>query len=269
MVVGDGLPEGYIPTDIWSVDLNLWDIKDAWQVPENRDSQVSLPSLSKLLLGCPSGSRSPTHFTSWRGRKQQKAGPDNNGTTHRGVLEGLRQEPQHLHGLSGAQKDQHLGTRCARTRTYVCHFWSIWGWRQRLGFWSWGGDRFITEHRIRSSRAGAWIDNGSSLLASLSSYLPGSLRHLVTTALVRVSGFCPCSVWIICLDTALLQIWSLSEAAERRAFMRNTISGWYFALCLITLHVIAQCKCNFLLCADGGLQNHCRSPRRWCLHFGS
>lgn len=59
------------------------------------------------------------------------------------------------------------------TLTYVCHCWSICGSRQRLSFWSWKGDRFITKNRIRSSRAGAWIDKGSSLLAFLSSYLLG------------------------------------------------------------------------------------------------
>lgn len=35
---------------ICCVDLNLWDLKDIRQVPENQDGEVSLPCLSKLLF---------------------------------------------------------------------------------------------------------------------------------------------------------------------------------------------------------------------------
>lgn len=45
----DGLSVGYICTVICSVDLNLWDLKDVREVPENQDGEASLPSLSKLL----------------------------------------------------------------------------------------------------------------------------------------------------------------------------------------------------------------------------
>lgn len=159
------------------------------------------------FAGCPSGSLPPAHFTLQRGRKQQKVGANDNGATHRGLLGGLCQELQHLHRLWHTEGPAPGCQMC--THTYVCHCWFSCGSRQRLGFWSWKGDRFITKHRIRSSRAGAWIDKGSFLLAFLSSYLLGPLRHLVTTALVTVSGFYPHSVLIICLDTVFLHVWSL------------------------------------------------------------
>lgn len=69
------------------------------------------------FAGCPSGTLPPVHFILQRGRKQQKVGANDNGPTHRGLLGGLCQELQHLHRLSGTQKDQRLGARCAHTHT--------------------------------------------------------------------------------------------------------------------------------------------------------
>lgn len=101
----------------------------------------------------------------------------------------LCQEPQPLHRLPGPLKALHLGARCALKRTWATA--DLSGARQRLGCWSLEEDRFITEYRIRSPRAGVWIDKGSALRFPL---ILESLRpppSFVTAGLVWSLGFTP------------------------------------------------------------------------------
>ena len=118
------------------------------------------------LQGVPLGLLSYPKMSSTlsRARKEQKAGSSPNRAA---ALMLLCQEPRPLRRRPGPQKALHLGARCARTRTWATA--DLSGARQRLGVWSWKGDRFITENRIRSPRAGVPIDKGSLLSASLSS----------------------------------------------------------------------------------------------------
>lgn len=83
------------------------------EVPKNQDGEVSLPSLSKLLRRVSTRGPLPSPLCT----VDRKEAAESYGTAQREVLGGLCQEPQHLRGLSGTQKDQHLGARCARTRT--------------------------------------------------------------------------------------------------------------------------------------------------------
>lgn len=167
------------------------------------------PDLS-YVAECLSGVLFQAHFTSERGRKQQESWLEQPWGPGRAMPRTLASPSACWHREGQAPGRQ----MCAHT--CVCHCWSVWGSRHRLGFWSRKGDRFITKYRIRSSRAGAWVDKGSLFPALLSSYLLGPLRYLVTTAFVTVSGFYLHSVSIICLDAAFLRVWSLLK--HRRFF---------------------------------------------------
>ena len=195
------------PATIHAGSLWVRNVKEVWWVQENQNQKHVSQLYLSYLAGCPSGAPLPPpkcQVPCWE--------LGNNGKLVQALIERptlilLCQEPQPLHRLPGPQKALHLGARCVLTRTWATA--DLSGARQRLGVWSWKGDRFITEYRIRSPRAGVWIDKGSLLLASLSS---SSLRpppSLVTTALVQVSGFYASSVFVIHLDTASLCIRSL------------------------------------------------------------
>ena len=155
---------GYAAT-IHSGSSWIRNLKEAWWVQENQKRSMfdSFELLCRVFLW---GS-SPTpkmSSTLSRARKEQKAGSSPNRVA---ALMLLCQELRPLRRRPGPQKALHLGARCVRTSTWATA--DLSGARQRLGVWSWKGDRFITENRIRSPRAGVPIDKGSLLFTSLSS----------------------------------------------------------------------------------------------------
>lgn len=199
--------------DAWNF-VNLWHLKDARWVQENefgasRSTSFIEATLQDVHLGSyPSSKCQIPHRVLGNNRKLVRAllkWPHPAGVRSAGRT--LPRSPASPQAPWRTERPTPGGQMCMYP--YVCHSWFVCGARQRLGFWLRKGDRFITKCRIRSFRAGARIDKGSPLFAFLSSYSLRPLPYLMAIAFVKVSGFYPYSVFVICLGTASLCTWSL------------------------------------------------------------